>query len=90
MSKAYSGIPINEKRTWLVPRWLKEAFVAFALVSAVDIGASKGIQHFSGRLERARSSIEADELDRPAEALHLRRAVEGRSSFRRSRASSCW
>jgi len=71
MSKAYSGIPINEKRTWLVPRWLKEAFVAFALVSAVAIGASKGIQHFSGRLERARSSIEADELDRPAEALHL-------------------
>ena len=71
MSKAYSGIPINEKRTWVVPRWLKEAFVAFALVSAVAIGASKGLQHFGGRLERARSSIDADEVDRPAEALQL-------------------
>jgi thiol-disulfide isomerase/thioredoxin len=71
MSKAYSGIPINEKRTWIVPRWLKEAFVAFALVSAIAIGASKGLQHLGGKLEHARSSIEADELDRPAEALQL-------------------
>ena len=31
MSKPYSGIPLDEKRTWVVPRWLKEAFVAFAL-----------------------------------------------------------
>ena len=33
MSKPYSGIPIDEKRTWMVPRWLKEAFVAFAVVA---------------------------------------------------------
>jgi thiol-disulfide isomerase/thioredoxin len=72
MSKAYSGIPLNEKRTWVVPRWLKEAFVAFALVAIVAIGVSKGMQHFGGRLERARSSIEADEVDaRPADALQL-------------------
>jgi thiol-disulfide isomerase/thioredoxin len=71
MSKAYSGIPINEKRTWVVPRWLKEAFVAFALVSGAAIAISKGVQHFGSRLESARSSIEADELNQPAEALQL-------------------
>ena len=71
MSKAYSGIPINEKRTWIVPRWLKEAFVAFALVSGAVIGVSKGMQHFGGKVDRAMSSIEADPIDKPAEALTL-------------------
>jgi thiol-disulfide isomerase/thioredoxin len=72
MSKPYSGIPLDEKRTWVVPRWLKEAFVAFALVSVVAIGVSKGTQHFGGRVDRARSSIEADEVDaHPADALQL-------------------
>jgi thiol-disulfide isomerase/thioredoxin len=72
MSDAYSGIPINEKRTWVVPRWLKEAFVAFALVSLIAIAASKGLQHYGNRVERARSSIEADEVDgRAAQALQL-------------------
>jgi thiol-disulfide isomerase/thioredoxin len=63
MSKPYSGIPIDEKRTWVVPRWLKEAFVAFALVSVVAVGISKGMQHFGGEAERARSAVDADEAD---------------------------
>jgi len=62
MSKPYSGIPIDEKRTWVVPRWLKEAFVAFALVAVLAVGISKGVQHFGGAGERARSAVEADEL----------------------------
>ena len=63
MSKPYSGIPIDERRTWVVPRWLKEAFVAFALVAVLAVGISKGVQHFGGAAERARGAVEADELD---------------------------
>ena len=62
MSKPYSGIPIDEKRTWVVPRWLKEAFVAFAVVAVAAVGISKGVQHFGGTSERARSAVEADEM----------------------------
>jgi thiol-disulfide isomerase/thioredoxin len=62
VSKPYSGIPIDEKRTWVVPRWLKEAFVAFAVVAVAAVGISKGVQHFGGATERARSAVEADEL----------------------------
>jgi thiol-disulfide isomerase/thioredoxin len=70
--KPYSGIPINQRRTWVVPRWLKEAFVAFALVSVAAVAASKMVQHFGGRVERARSSIEADLVEsRPALPLAL-------------------
>jgi thiol-disulfide isomerase/thioredoxin len=63
MSKPYSGIPVDEKRTWTVPRWLKEAFVAFASVAVLAVGISKGVQHFGGGAERARSAVNADELD---------------------------
>ena len=63
MSKPYSGIPLDEKRTWVVPRWLKEAFVAFAVVSVLAVGISKLAQHFGGASQRARSAAQADELD---------------------------
>jgi thiol-disulfide isomerase/thioredoxin len=63
MSKPYSGIPLDEKRTWVVPRWLKEAFVAFAIVSVLAVGISKGVQHFGGVTDRARSAVEADQMD---------------------------
>jgi thiol-disulfide isomerase/thioredoxin len=63
MSKPYSGIPLDEKRSWIVPRWLKEAFVAFAAVSVLAVGISKTMQHFGGAAERARSAVEADEMD---------------------------
>ncbi len=63
MSKPYSGIPLDEKRTWVVPRWLKEAFVAFAVVCVAAVGISKAVQHFGGASERARSAVEADEMD---------------------------
>jgi thiol-disulfide isomerase/thioredoxin len=63
MSKPYSGIPIDERRTWVVPRWLKEAFVAFALVAILAVGISKAVQHSGGRTERAAGAVEADQLD---------------------------
>jgi thiol-disulfide isomerase/thioredoxin len=72
MSKPYSGIPLDEKRTWVVPRWLKEAFVAFAAVSVLAVGLSKTVQHFGGATERARGAVEADEMDgRPAFSFKL-------------------
>jgi len=72
MSKPYSGIPLDEKRTWVVPRWLKEAFVAFAIVSVLAVGISKGVQHFAGVTDRARSAVEADEMDgKPAFSFRL-------------------
>ena len=72
MSKPYSGIPLDEKRTWVVPRWLKEAFVAFAIVSVLAVGISKGVQHFGAVSDRARSAVEADEMDgKPAFSFKL-------------------
>ena len=58
MSKPYSGIPLDEKRTWVVPRWLKEAFVAFAIVAVLAVGISKGVQHFGAVSDRARSAVQ--------------------------------
>ena len=63
MSKPYSGIPVDQKRTWAVPRWLKEAFAAFAVISVLAVGISKAVQHFGGADDRARSATEADALD---------------------------
>ena len=72
MSKPYSGIPLDEKRTWVVPRWLKEAFVAFAIVAVLAVGISKGVQHFGAVKDRARSAVEADEMDgKPAFSFRL-------------------
>jgi len=72
MSKPYSGIPLDEKRTWVVPRWLKEAFVAFAAVAVLAVGLSKGIQHFGGVSDRARNAVEADQMDgKPAFSFRL-------------------
>jgi thiol-disulfide isomerase/thioredoxin len=72
MSKPYSGIPLDEKRTWVVPRWLKEAFVAFAIVAVLAVGISKSAQHFGGVTDRARSAVEADEMDgKPAFSFKL-------------------
>ncbi len=62
-SKPYSGIPLDEKRTWIVPRWMKEAFVAFAAVAVLAVGISKAVAHWGGRTERAKGAVEADDLD---------------------------
>jgi cytochrome c biogenesis protein CcmG, thiol:disulfide interchange protein DsbE len=67
MSRAYSGIPATGRRTWIVPRWLKEAFVAFAIVAIVVVGVSKLVQHFGGKGARAASALDADEMP-PASA----------------------
>jgi len=63
MSKPYSGIPLDQKRTWVVPRWLKEAFVAFAVVAVAAVAISKAVQHVGGRTERAAGAVEADTMD---------------------------
>ena len=69
---SYSSMPKEARRTWIVPRSLKEAFVAFAVVSVLAVGISKAVQHFGGRFERARSAVDADDLERrPAPPIRL-------------------
>ena len=70
--KQYSGMAYGGRRTWTVPRWLKEAFVVFAGLVLAIIAANKAVQHYGGAAERARSLLEADELDgRPAFPFRL-------------------
>ena len=70
--KQYSGMAYGGRRTWTVPRWVKEAFVVFATLVLAIIAASKAVQHVGGAAERARSLLEADELDgRPAFPFRL-------------------
>jgi len=40
VSRAYSGIPVEGRKTWVVPRLVKECFVAFAIVSIAVAGTS--------------------------------------------------
>ncbi len=61
-ARSYSSMPKAARRTWVVPRWLKEAFVAFAILAIAVVAASKLVQHFGGRASRAASAMDADEL----------------------------
>jgi thiol-disulfide isomerase/thioredoxin len=61
-ARSYSSMPKAARRAWVVPRWLKEAFVAFALVAVVAVAASKVVQHFGAKASRAASAMDADEL----------------------------
>ena len=71
-AKPYSGIPLENRRNWVVPRWLKDAFFAFAVACLVAVGASKSAQHWGGKVERAKAAIEADDLEpRPAPDFKL-------------------
>jgi thiol-disulfide isomerase/thioredoxin len=70
-AKPYSGIPLENKRDWVVPKWLKEAFVAFAVLCVGAVVASKVSQHWGGELERAKAAVDADDLEMPAPAFKL-------------------
>jgi peroxiredoxin len=61
-ARSYSSMPKAARRTWVVPRWLKEVFVAFAVVAVAAVGASKFVQHQGGSASRAASAMDADEL----------------------------
>ena len=61
-ARSYSSMPKAARRVWVVPRWMKEAFVAFAVVSVVAVAASKFVQHYGGKASRAASAMDADEL----------------------------
>ena len=71
MSRAYSGIPVEGRKSWVVPRIVKECFVAFALVSIAVVAVGKFVQHSGGKLSRAAGALEADELP-PAAAPSFR------------------
>jgi thiol-disulfide isomerase/thioredoxin len=62
-AKPYSGIPLENRRNWVVPRWLKEVFVGFAVVCVASVAVFKTVQQWNGRLERAKGAVEADDLD---------------------------
>jgi thiol-disulfide isomerase/thioredoxin len=51
---------------------VKEAFVAFAIVSIAAVAVSKVVQHTGGKVARAASLLEADELPKtPAPSFQL-------------------
>jgi thiol-disulfide isomerase/thioredoxin len=62
VARSYSSMPKAARRTWVVPRWLKEAFVAFAVIAVAVVAASKLVQHFGGTASRAAGAMDADEL----------------------------
>ena len=70
-SKPYSGIPLENRRNWVVPRRLKEGFVLFAVLCVAIVVGSKVNQHWGGALERAVAAVDADDLDGPAPAFKL-------------------
>jgi thiol-disulfide isomerase/thioredoxin len=61
-ARSYSSMPRSARRAWIVPRWLKEAFVAFAVIAVVAVAVSKAVQHFGGKVGRAASALDADEV----------------------------
>lgn len=75
--KPYSGIPLDEKRAWIVPRWLKEAFVGFAIAALLAVGVSKYLQLSSGPLERAKAAVDAGAISGKAPAILLPRRGGG-------------
>jgi peroxiredoxin len=62
VSRAYSGIPVEGRKTWVVPRLVKEGFVAFALAAIALVCVFKFAQHSGGAFARAAGALEADEL----------------------------
>ena len=70
-ARAYSSMPRAARRTWVVPRWLKEAFVVFAVIALVAVAVSKATQHFGGKANRAASALDADQLRGAAPAFSL-------------------
>ncbi len=70
-AKPYSGIPLENRRDWVVPRRLKEIFVAFALVCIACVAASKIMARYGGGLEKAAGALDADAIDGTAPAFEL-------------------
>jgi peroxiredoxin len=78
VARSYSSMPKASRRTWVVPRWLKEAFVAFAVVAIAAVAASKLVHHFAGSSSRAASAMDADELPAVAAPPFTLPAREGK------------
>ncbi|MFL5455009.1 MAG: redoxin family protein, partial [Myxococcales bacterium] len=74
MSRAYSGIPVEGRKSWVVPRLVKEIFVAFAVVSIALVAFYKGAQHWGGKISRAAGALDGDELP-PAIAPSFKRPL---------------
>jgi thiol-disulfide isomerase/thioredoxin len=69
--KPYSGIPLDERRTWVVPRWLKEVFVALAVTSVLAVGISKYLSIFGNKVERAKAAVDAQDIAGAALPIQL-------------------
>jgi len=78
-SKPYSGIPLDQRRVWKVPRWLKEAFVAVAVVSVAGVGVAKLLLSPS-KIERAKSMVEAQDVE-PRDATPIVLPARGGGTF---------
>ena len=75
--RQYSGIPLEARKTWLVPRRLKEVFVGLVLISMLSLGISKGLALFGGKLERAKAAVEAQDVEGAARPIVLPRRGGG-------------
>ena len=83
--RQYSGIPVESRRSWLVPRRLKEGFVALALIALASLATSKFITLVNGRLERVKAAVEAQDVDGPARPIVLPRRGGGAYDLASSR-----
>lgn len=60
----YSQMPKASRRTWLVPRRVKEGFVAFAVACVAVVAGSTALKHWNAGLERALGQVDADVVDK--------------------------
>ncbi len=71
-AKPSSGVPIEGRGAWIVPRRLTVGLLLFALAPLATVTVSKIVQHWTGEFDRARRALKADELPRaPAAGFTL-------------------
>ena len=80
-SKPYSGIPLDQRRTWVVPRWLKDVFVAFALAAVLAVAIGKYLQVFGRTAERAKLAVDAQDVEPPRAAVPIVLPARGGGTF---------
>ena len=71
------GLPVESRKPWVVPRWLKEAFVGVAAVALISLGVAKFFQLYGSRFERAKNAMQAQDVEGPARNIVLPRRGGG-------------
>ncbi len=74
--KYYSGLP-EDPRKWVVPRWTKAAFSAFAVAAIAAVVAANLWREFGGAAERARLALDGELVEPPAAATPFTLPLRG-------------